>query len=101
MKLYDHIIVGSGINSLVCAAILAKKGRAVLILERNDRLGCTRLRRADAAGQSWTLRGVVCRLLVPNKDKHGAAEEVNQDPPWDPRWHGEDAKPTLRGHANL
>ena len=39
MKSYDHIIVGSGINSLVCGAILAKKGRAVLVLERNDRLG--------------------------------------------------------------
>ena len=39
MKSYEHIIVGSGINSLVCAAILAKKGQAVLVLERNDRLG--------------------------------------------------------------
>ncbi|MDX1411163.1 MAG: NAD(P)/FAD-dependent oxidoreductase, partial [Nitrospirales bacterium] len=39
MKSYDHIIVGSGINSLVCAAILAQKGRSVLVLERNDRLG--------------------------------------------------------------
>ena len=39
MKSYDHIIVGSGINSLVCAAMLAKKGRAVLVLERNDQLG--------------------------------------------------------------
>jgi phytoene dehydrogenase-like protein len=35
----DYIIVGSGINSLVCAALLAKKGRRVLVLERNDRLG--------------------------------------------------------------
>lgn len=33
------IIVGSGINSLVCAALLAKRGKSVLVLERSDRLG--------------------------------------------------------------
>ncbi len=35
----DHIIVGSGINALVCAAMLAGKGRKVLVLERNERIG--------------------------------------------------------------
>ena len=35
----DHIIVGSGINALVCAALLARKGGKVLVLERNDRIG--------------------------------------------------------------
>ena len=35
----DHIIIGSGINALVCAALLGKKGRKVLLLERNDRIG--------------------------------------------------------------
>ena len=39
----DYIIVGSGINSLVCAALLGRKGRRVLVLERNDRPGgCVR-----------------------------------------------------------
>ncbi|MDQ6215660.1 phytoene desaturase family protein, partial [Achromobacter insolitus] len=33
------IIVGSGMNSLVCAALLALRGKSVLVLERNDRLG--------------------------------------------------------------
>lgn len=33
------IFVGSGINSLVCAALLATRGKQVLVLERNDRLG--------------------------------------------------------------
>ena len=51
MKSFDHIIVGSGINSLVCAAILAKKGRAVLVLERNDRLGgCIRTEEVTIPG---------------------------------------------------
>jgi phytoene dehydrogenase-like protein len=35
----DIIIVGSGINSLVCAGLLAKAGKKVLVLERNDRPG--------------------------------------------------------------
>ncbi|WP_247364655.1 phytoene desaturase family protein, partial [Ralstonia pseudosolanacearum] len=35
-----HVIfVGSGINSLVSAALLATRGKRVLVLERNDRLG--------------------------------------------------------------
>lgn len=33
------VIVGSGINSLVCAALLATRGKSVLVLERSDRLG--------------------------------------------------------------
>lgn len=36
---YDFVIVGSGINSLVCAAMLARDGNTVVVLERNDRLG--------------------------------------------------------------
>ncbi|KGF69732.1 FAD-dependent oxidoreductase [Hoeflea sp. BAL378] len=36
---YDHIIVGSGINALVAAAMLSGKGKRVLVLERADRFG--------------------------------------------------------------
>ena len=36
---YDVVIVGSGINSLVCAALLARRGRKVCVLERNDVAG--------------------------------------------------------------
>ena len=35
----DVLIVGSGINSLVCAALLARKGRKVCVLEREPVLG--------------------------------------------------------------
>lgn len=35
----EFVVVGSGINSLVCAAVLAKAGRSVIVLEREDRLG--------------------------------------------------------------
>jgi phytoene dehydrogenase-like protein len=36
---YDVVIVGSGINSLAAAALLAKGGWNVCVLERNDTLG--------------------------------------------------------------
>ena len=36
---YDAVIIGSGINSLVAGAMLAKDGWRVLLCERNDRAG--------------------------------------------------------------
>lgn len=39
MSKFDAIIVGSGINSLVCAAVMAKRGRKVCVLEREGVLG--------------------------------------------------------------
>ena len=51
MNQCDCIIVGSGINALVCAALLSKKGNKVLVLERNDRLGgCIRTDEITAPG---------------------------------------------------
>ena len=35
----EAVLVGSGINALVAAALLAKAGWQVQVLERNDRLG--------------------------------------------------------------
>ena len=47
----DYIVVGSGINGLVCAAMLGLKGRKVLLLERNDRIGgCVRTDSITAPG---------------------------------------------------
>jgi phytoene dehydrogenase-like protein len=51
MKDADYIVVGSGINALVCAAILGRKGLSVLVLERNDRCGgCIRTEEITAPG---------------------------------------------------
>jgi len=36
---HDAVVVGSGINSLACAALLARGGWSVLVLEREDELG--------------------------------------------------------------
>ena len=38
-KKADVIIVGSGLNSLVCALLLAKRGIKPLVLERNEQFG--------------------------------------------------------------
>ncbi len=35
----DHVIIGTGINGLVAGALLARKGRRVILLEREDRAG--------------------------------------------------------------
>ncbi|MBL0372820.1 NAD(P)/FAD-dependent oxidoreductase [Rhizobium sp. KVB221] len=51
MASYDYIIIGSGINALVAASLLGKKGRKVLVLERNDRLGgCLRTEEITGPG---------------------------------------------------
>src|SRR6266404_3498012 len=39
MAEYDAVIVGSGVNSLACGALLARAGWSVCVLERNDWLG--------------------------------------------------------------
>lgn len=47
----DHIIIGSGINALVAAAMLGKRGHKVLLLEREDRIGgCIRSEEMIAPG---------------------------------------------------
>ncbi|MGB8812574.1 MAG: NAD(P)/FAD-dependent oxidoreductase [Paracoccaceae bacterium] len=51
MERFDHIIIGSGINALVAAAMLSRKGDKVLVLEREDRLGgCMRTEEATLPG---------------------------------------------------
>ena len=51
MSTYDYVIVGSGINALVAAAVLGKKGASVLLLERNAAIGgCLRTEEITAPG---------------------------------------------------
>ena len=51
MTAYDYVIVGAGINGLVAAAMLGKKERKVLLLERGDRVGgCLRTQEITAPG---------------------------------------------------
>ena len=36
---YDHIVIGAGHNGLVCATVLARKGRRVLVVEKAEQVG--------------------------------------------------------------
>ncbi|MDJ0749150.1 MAG: NAD(P)/FAD-dependent oxidoreductase [Woeseiaceae bacterium] len=49
---YDAIVVGAGHNGLVCAALLARAGKNVLVLEANDRVGGAAVTREFADGYS-------------------------------------------------
>jgi phytoene dehydrogenase-like protein len=50
---HDAVIVGSGINSLACAALLARAGWRVCVLERNDWLGGA-IHTAELTEPGWT-----------------------------------------------
>ena len=80
----DHIIVGSGINALVAAAMLGKRGRKVLVLERNaDFGGCLRTEEITEPGFVHDVMAttVVLFLLSPayaalGKDLHERGLEL-------------------------
>ena len=49
---YDAIVIGAGHNGLVCAALLGKAGRKVLVLEANDQVGGAAVTREFTDGYS-------------------------------------------------
>lgn len=62
---WDVIIIGSGINSLVCAAELSLKGRKVMVVERNDVAGgCMRTAEATLPGFHHDLMAMSLPLFV-------------------------------------
>jgi phytoene dehydrogenase-like protein len=77
----DHVIVGSGINGLVAAALLALKGDRVLVLERESRLGGCLMTdeftlpgfRHDVMAATWVLfmTGPAGAALGPHLARHG------------------------------
>lgn len=65
MQNFDFVIVGSGMNSLVCAALLAKAGHKVCVLERNDRAGgCIRTEEITIKGFKHEVFSAVHPLVV-------------------------------------
>ena len=51
-KRYDSIVVGAGHNGLTCAALLARAGKEVLVLEANEQVGGAAVTREFADGFS-------------------------------------------------
>jgi phytoene dehydrogenase-like protein len=49
---YDAIVVGAGHNGLVCASLLAKAGKKVLVLEAKEQVGGAAVTRSFADGYS-------------------------------------------------
>ena len=70
MKVYDAVVVGAGHNSLVTAAMLAREGWKVLVLERRDVVG-------GAAATEGIFPG--CRVNVAAQDAGLFQREIVSD----------------------
>ena len=66
---YDAIVVGAGHNGLVCASLLAKAGKKVLVLEANDQVGGAAVSRSFAEGHSVSACAHLLYQLQPQVKK--------------------------------
>lgn len=66
---YDAIVIGAGHNGLVCAALLGKAGRKVLVLEANGQVGGAAVTREFADGFSVSACAHLLYQLQPQVEK--------------------------------
>lgn len=66
---YDVIIIGAGHNGLVCASLLGKAGKKVLVLEANERVGGAAVTRPFADGYSVSSCAHLLYQLQPQVEK--------------------------------
>ena len=78
---YDAIVVGAGHNGLVCASLLAKAGKKVLVLEANSQVGGAAVTRSFAEGYSVSSVAHLLYQLQPQviKDLGLNIEPVSKD----------------------
>ena len=63
----DAVVIGSGINSLACAALLARGGWNVRVLEREDELGgCIRSPGTCTTSSALGIRSGSAALRMPS-----------------------------------
>ncbi|GAA6153437.1 phytoene desaturase family protein [Pseudoteredinibacter isoporae] len=75
----DYIIIGSGMNSLVCAALLAKAGHAVTVLERNEHLGgCIKTEEISLPGFKHEVFSAVHPLVVSSPAYAELADDLHR-----------------------
>ena len=79
MNKSDYVIIGSGINSLVCAAMLAKGGHSVCVLERNNRIGgCIRSEELTTPGFTHDVMAATFVLFITSPAYAALAEDLHQ-----------------------
>ena len=77
---YDAIVIGAGHNGLVCAALLGKAGKKVLVLEANEQVGGAAVTRPFAAGYSVSSVAHLLYQLQPQVAKDlGLKPELSGD----------------------
>ncbi len=75
----DYVIAGSGINALVAAALLARKGRKVLVLERNPVIGgCIRTEEATLPGFTHDVMATTFVLFLLSPAYAALAKDLEQ-----------------------
>ena len=86
---YDAVLVGSGVNSLACGALLARAGWRVCVLERNDWLGGKAAQlegagfRFDMGPTIVTIPSVLRRIfLEADRRMEDYLELIRLDPQW-------------------
>src|SRR5210317_1923854 len=78
---YDAIVVGGGHNGLVCAALLGKSGKQVLVLEANEQVGGAAVTREFTEGYSVSACAHLLYQLQPSvrKDLKLSPELASED----------------------
>jgi phytoene dehydrogenase-like protein len=79
MAAAPHIIIGSGINALVAAALLSRKGQPVLMLERSDRIGgCMRTDEITLPGYAHDVMAATFVLFLTSPAYAELAEDLGK-----------------------
>ncbi|MCS5690324.1 MAG: NAD(P)-binding protein, partial [Acidimicrobiales bacterium] len=68
-KRYDAIVIGAGHNGLICASLLGKAGKKVLVLEANDMVGGAAVTRQFADEYSVSACSHLLYQLQPQVEK--------------------------------